>query len=180
MADKPHQFQMAFVAEQDRMLLRIGTCNKAEYRLWLTRRVVRSLWEALLKIVEAGQAKNTPIEPEKREAILQFEHQSAVEQADFKTPFEEAADSYPLGEDGVLVSSISGGRKENGVYVLKLGSSQGKAITFNIDDRLMHSFMQMLIESSKLAEWGLQLRLPVSDSSSSTDVSSPPGKVMRH
>ena len=109
------------------MLLRIGTLSKAEYRLWLTRRVVRSLWDALLKMVEAEPAKDTPIEPEKREAILQFEHQSAVEQADFKTPFEEAAESFPLGEDGVLVSSISGGRKEDGAFVLKLGSSKGKA-----------------------------------------------------
>ena len=90
MADKLHQFQMAFVAEQDRMLLRISTQDKAELRLWMTRRVVRLLWGALLKMIEAASEKDTPIEPHKREAILQFEHQCAVAQADFKTPFQEA------------------------------------------------------------------------------------------
>ena len=179
MADKLHQFQMAFVAEQDRMLLRVSTRDKAELRLWMTRRVVRLLWGALLKIIEAGPEKNTPIETNKREAILQFEHQSAVEQADFKTPFQEAADSYPLGEEGVLVASKQISRKPNGAYILKLSPKQGKGVTINLDDKLMHSFMEMLIDSSKRAEWDLELRLPASDSTTSTEVPLP-DKVMHH
>ncbi len=179
MADKPHQFQMAFVLEQDRMLLRISTRDKAEFRLWLTRHVIRSLWTGLLKIIEAGPAKDTPINADKREAILNFEHQSALEQADFKTPFEEAADSFPLGEEGVLVSNIQVGRKQEGIYTLTLGPGKGNGITINLDDRLMHSFMQMLIESSKRAEWGLDLRLPVSEPATSTG-DSLPDKVIRH
>ena len=179
MADKLHQFQMAFVAEQDRMLLRISTRDKAELRLWMTRRVVKLLWGALLKIIEDGPEKNTPIEPHKREAILQFEHQSAVEQADFKTPFQEAADSYPLGEEGVLVANMQISRKPNSACSLKLSPKQGKGVTINLDDKLMHSFMEMLIDSSKRAEWDLELRLPASDSTTPTEVPLP-DKVMHH
>ena len=179
MADTPHQFQMAFVAEQDRMLLRVSTRDKAEFRLWLTRRVLRSLWDGLLKVIEAGVAQDTPIEADKREAILNFEHQSALEQADFETPFEEAADSFPLGEEGVLVTILRVNRKPDGAYTLMLGPRDGNGITINFDDKLMHSFMQMLIDSSKSAEWGLELRLPVSESTTSADVS-PTDKVMRH
>jgi len=170
---------MAFVVEQDRLLLRISTRDKAEYRLWLTRRVVRSLWAGLLKMFEDGPAKDTPIKADKREAILSFEHQSAVEQADFKTPFEEAADSFPLGEKGVLVAKMRVGRKPDGVYTLTLGPGKGSGISINLDDKLMHSFMQMLIESSKSAEWGLDLRLPVSEPATSTGVTVP-DKVIRH
>lgn len=179
MADKLHQFQIAFVAEQDRMLLRISTRDKAESRLWLTRRVVRLLWGALLKTIEAGHEKDSPDEVGKREAILQFEHESAVEQTDFVTPFQEAAESYPLGEEGVLVTSMQISRRPNGAYTLKLSPRQGNGITINLDDKLMHSFMEMLIDSSNRAEWGLELRLPVSESTTPTDASLP-GKVIRH
>ena len=179
MADKLHQFQMAFVAEQDRMLLRISTRDKAEFRLWLTRRAVRLLWDGLLQMIEAGPAKDTPVEADKREAILQFEHQSAVEQADFETSFQEAADSFPLGEEGVLVSRMHVDRKPDGTYTLKLDPEKGTGITINLHEKLMHSFMQMIIDFSNLAEWGLDLRLSISESTVSTDLSLP-DKVIRH
>jgi len=179
MTDKTDQYQMAYVAEQDRMLLRIGTRDKAEYRLWLTRRAVKLLWHGLLQVVEAGAAKDTPIEADKREAILYFEHQSAVEQADFETSFEETASSFPLGEEGVLVSHMRVDRKPDGTYTLRLDPKKGKGITINLHEKLMHSFMQMLIDFSNLAEWGLDLRLPMSESTASTDVSVP-DKVIRH
>jgi hypothetical protein len=44
---------------------------------------------------------------------------------------------------------------------------------------LMHSFMEMLIDSSKRAEWDLELRLPASDPATSTEVPLP-DKVMHH
>jgi hypothetical protein len=179
MADKPEQYQMAYVAEQDRMLLRISTRNKTEFRLWLTRRAVRLLWDGLLQVIEARPAEDTPVEADKREAILQFEHQSAVEQADFETSFEDAADSFPLGEEGVLVSSMHVDRKPDGAYTLKLDPKKGKGITINLDEKLMHSFMQMIIDFSNLAEWGLDLRLSTSESTVSTDLSLP-DKVIRH
>jgi len=179
MAKKPDQYQMAYVAEQDRMLLRIGTRDKAEFRLWLTRRAVRLLWDGLLQMIEAGPAKDTPIEADKREAILHFEHQSAVEQADFETAFQDAADSFPLGKKGVLVSRMHVDRKPDGACTMKLGPVKGKGITINLDEKLMHSFMQMLIDVSNLAEWGLDLRLPMSESTVSTDVPLP-DKVIRH
>ena len=170
---------MAYVAEQDRMLLQISTRDKAEFRLWLTRRAVRLLWDGLLKTIEAGLEKDTTIDADKRETILLFEHQSAMKQADFETPFQGEADSFPLGEEGVLVASMWVGGKSDGAYTLRLGPRQGNGITFCLDDKLMHSFMQMLIDSSNRAEWGLELRLPVSESTNLADLSLP-DRVVRH
>ena len=133
----------------------------------------------LLDTVQAKAAMNEGLVQVEREAILHFEHQSAVEQADFETPFQEAADSYPLGEEGVLIASMQLSRKPNGAYILKLSPKQGKGVTINLDDKLMHSFMEMLIDSSKRAEWDLELRLPASDSTTSTEVPLP-DKVMHH
>jgi len=179
MADKPHQFQMAYVAEQDRMLLRISTRDKAEFRLWLTRRGVRLLWDGLMKMIEVGPGKDTPVEADRREAILLFEHQSAMETADFDTPFLEEADSFPLGEEGTLIESMWVGGKSNGAYTLEMGTKQGKGIAISLDDRLMHFFMQMLIDASNRARWDLELGLPVSGSTTLADLSFP-DRDMRH
>jgi len=47
----------------------------------------------------------------------------------------------------------------------------------NLDDKLMHSFMEMLVDSSKRAKRDLELRLPVSESTTSTDASLPDKSV---
>ena len=169
MADKPDQYQMAYVAEQDRMLLRINTRNRSEFRLWLTRRALILLWDGLLQVLEAG----------KREEILEFEHQSAVEQADFETAFNETADSFPLGEEGVLVTHMHIDREQEGIYTLRLGPDKGKSLTLTLHEKLMHTFMQMLIDFSAVANWGLDLRLPVSGTTLATDASTP-DKAIRH
>ena len=179
MADKPLQYQVSYVTEQDRMLLRINTEDRMEYRLWLTRHVLGLLWEALLKVIDAGPAEDLPVEADKREAILHFDHQTAVEQADFDTPFQEEASGFPLGEEGVLVVTAGVSRKAAGGFTLTLNPRQGKGINMNLNGILMHSFMQLLIDSSKHAQWGLDLRLPASDSTLSAD-SATPGNILRH
>jgi len=36
--DKLHQINLGYSPEEDRLLLRINTTGKTEYRLWMTRR----------------------------------------------------------------------------------------------------------------------------------------------
>ena len=43
---------MGFSAEDDRLLLRLSTRDRTEYRLWLTRRFVKVLWGALIQTLE--------------------------------------------------------------------------------------------------------------------------------
>ena len=47
-----HQLTLTFDPVEDRILLRIGTADNTEYRLWLTRRFLKVLWEALMKILD--------------------------------------------------------------------------------------------------------------------------------
>ena len=42
-----HQMTVKYLPTEDRMLLRIATSEKTEYRLWLTRRFIGILWPAL-------------------------------------------------------------------------------------------------------------------------------------
>ena len=45
---------VAYTPEQDRLLLRVNTKDLVEFRLWLTRLLVRKLWESLVKRFEAS------------------------------------------------------------------------------------------------------------------------------
>ena len=43
---------MIYTSEQDHILQRIGTAEKSEYQLWLTRRFIKVLWGALMTTME--------------------------------------------------------------------------------------------------------------------------------
>ena len=47
-----HQLTLTFDPVEDRMLLRIATAKNTEYHLWLTRRFIKVLWEALMKTLD--------------------------------------------------------------------------------------------------------------------------------
>ena len=51
--DRLHQINLGYSPEEDRILLRINTTGKTEYRLWMTRRYVKILWKLLTKSVES-------------------------------------------------------------------------------------------------------------------------------
>ena len=48
---KIHQLSVTYLAEQDRILVRINTTAAKEMRLWLTRRLTVGLWPLLSKLL---------------------------------------------------------------------------------------------------------------------------------
>lgn len=95
----------AYVADQDRVLLRISTSEQEEIRLWLTRKTCLSFLdktkEISLKSIE-NDAKNPLIAAK---MIDEFNQQNLRGQLDFKAPFEPKA-KLPLGHEPVLIKSI--------------------------------------------------------------------------
>lgn len=47
-----HQITMSFLAEDDRLLMRVSTTDKNEFHFLLTRRFVNILWPALMTVIE--------------------------------------------------------------------------------------------------------------------------------
>ncbi len=83
MSSKLHQLTMAYSQKEDRILLRIGTQEHTEYRLWLTRRFVRSFWAPLIKVLSGSTQPAKTLQPKVKEAIMAMEHQESVKQSDF-------------------------------------------------------------------------------------------------
>ena len=74
---------MIYSSEQDRILQRIGTAEKSEYQLWLTRRFIKVLWGALMTTMEKDTELEKDLIPEVHDAMLAMQHQEALQTSYF-------------------------------------------------------------------------------------------------
>lgn len=154
-----HQIRIDYHPEQDRLLLRVSTNEGAELRFWLTRRYVKGLWPALMKMAEIiGEARAQP-DPTVRKAMLEFEHDKAVRQADFATPY-KAATELPLGAEPLLVTRLRAQPDGRGNAVLALHPTQGQGMDLAMDAMLLHSFTRLLQGAVGKTDWDVRLELP--------------------
>lgn len=153
-----HQLQLAFDAGEDRLLLRLSTTAGEEFRVFLTRRFVKMLWPHLLRTLESGVVAKAPAAEARRE-VLAFEHEKAVRETDFSQPFVEPAAApqqrFPLGDKPFV--AIHGQLRTNapGAYKMILNPGEGRGVEIGLDERLLHSFCQLLESAARSAEWDL-------------------------
>lgn len=159
-----HQVSVDFVAEEDRLRLRIATSEGAELRFWLTRRYLRLLWPALHKLAELASpalpVAPVPLSPEARKAVVEMEHEEAVMKADFSKPFAPTGVAKPFGEAPLLLARVQGGRGPEGKPALAMHTQDGRGLTLNLDGMLLHSLMRLLHQAAAQAHWDLALELP--------------------
>ena len=159
------QINIDYDAENDRLLMRIGTSDGAELRLWLTRRFVKLLWPLLVKLAEDASPRiRTQANPEARKALLGLEHEQALSRADFSRPYENETPTTPLGEAPLLLSRIQTGHDRNRQPIVALHPSDGQGVTLNLDAVLLHSLCRLLQAAAQKSDWDVELRLPGSDS----------------
>jgi len=48
-----HQIQISYVPTEDRLVLRLNTRARHEFRFWMTRRYVIILWKAIMDMLQA-------------------------------------------------------------------------------------------------------------------------------
>lgn len=151
-----HQLQVAFDAAEDRLLFRVSTTAGEEFRIFLTRRFVKGLWPLLIKTMDSKVAVKVPLIAEARREVLAFEHEKAVRETDFKTPFREppaeAPHQFPLGP-APYVATQGNVRLVDGTFKLALNPATGQGIEIGLDDRLMHSLCRLIEQAARNAEW---------------------------
>ena len=155
-----HQIRIDYNQEQDRLLLRISTDDGSELRFWLTRRFVKGLWPALMKIAETVGEARAQHDPGIRKAMLEFEHDKAVRQADFATPYKSAATNLPLGAEPLLVTRLRAQPDGRGNTVLALHPTQGQGMDLAMDAMLLHSFTRLVQGAVGKTDWDIRLELP--------------------
>ncbi|MEO0414529.1 MAG: hypothetical protein AAF226_06220 [Verrucomicrobiota bacterium] len=150
-----HQMQCSFVPEEDRIMFRMNTRNRQEFRFWMTRRYVDLLWTTISNVVEQKEAPQARDEL-KKSATIQDKHEKTVEKSDFKTQYQEST-YLPMGKEPLLLFSVGVKKSPEGKAILCMHPKSGEGIELAMNDQIVHSLCKLLIDSSEKAKWGLNL-----------------------
>jgi hypothetical protein len=157
------QINVSFNPVEDRLLMRMTSGageGIAEYRMWLTRRFVRLLWQALDKVLEADTVRDPKVDPGGRGVVRQFQEEDALSRADFATPYSPPKTvSTPLGEEPVLLSRLNLREAADGNRILTLQNQGGQGVSLGISLSMIHSVRKLLADAVEKAGWDLNLLL---------------------
>lgn len=141
------QIQVSYDPLSDRLLLRLATATREEFRVHVTRRFLRGLWPQLMRALERELAGAPAPSPDA----------GAERSGSFDQPYAGDADRYPLGLAPVLATEVmiepTGERKCN----IVLREPKERSVSFVVDRELMQALCSMLRAGSRSAEWGLTL-----------------------
>ncbi len=157
MTDALQQIRCSFSREEDRVLLELNTGSHNAYRLWLTRRFVKLLWQKLLERFEGDPDVVVQPEPRAKRAVMAFQQQKAVQESDFSRQYESTELAYPLGEEPLLLTKFTLGRQKEGATPLRLHTAKGAAVTVNLNREQYYSFCHLLMSATRKSGWNLNL-----------------------
>lgn len=181
---KIHQLSVNYLAEQDRILMRVNTAASEEMRLWLTRRLMLGLWpllsklltKHLLKLEAAGTSLDTADEG-LRKMLADFRKDEFLKDADFDTPYQENQAALPLGEEPLLVTDVDASPLANGRLRLSFNetlparaeTAQPRRFQMEMEPRLMQGLLHLLEQALVQSRW----RDPFAPAPSSEDPTHP-------
>ena len=149
------QIQITYVASQDRLLMSLSTQDSKEFRFWLTRRFVKVLRAHLGESLSTQARIQVQADPAAKRELLNFEREQAVQAADFKTPYKAQDKSLPLGDEPLVLTRFRLQPRNDGSIVLTVGPDRGNGIDLALNPHLVHSFMALMDNALKAAEWNL-------------------------
>jgi len=159
MSGKLHQVHVEYAPAEDRLLLKFNTVNREELRFWLTRKFVKSFWDALQKLLGDTGGAGTFSDPVLRKAMVGLEQERAAPADRFRQPFAEKPSKFPLGEAPVLVIGFTYGQPQRigGTGRIAFETESGHEVTLPADSTLLHSLSKMLLGINAKTGWDLAL-----------------------
>lgn len=162
-AVKIHQLQAAYAPAEDRLLLRLNTTDRREFRFWLTRRFVQRLWPALRQSLESQPEVAGYLDQATRSAMLGFMHENATAGADFQARFQDPPGGalLPLGAAPILavharIALVPG---HESLRQIQIHPERGHGIEVTMDMTLLHAFCKLLADAVAAADWQMELNL---------------------
>lgn len=168
-----HQLSVTYLAEQDRVLLRVNTTAGEEVRLWLTRRLMQGLWPLLnrlltshlLKLEAAGFSLDAAGH-ELRKMLADFRKDEFLQNADFDTPYQDQLVQL-LGGAPLLVTDVDASPLPDGrlrlVFNERAGkeSDQPRRFQMEMAPQLMQGLMHLLEQALDQAQWRAAFEMPL-------------------
>lgn len=179
---KIHQLSVTYLAEQDRILVRVNTSAAKETRLWLTRRLMVGLWpllsklltQHLLKLESAGRTLDSA-DPGLRKMLADFRKEEFLKDADFETPYQYRPTVPDQGDLPLLVTDVDASPLPDGRLRLsfnehlKEAEAEPRSFQVEMQPKLMQGLMHLLEQALARAQWGEPLASPHSEDGSSID-----------
>ena len=159
MADALHQMTAEYNPAEDRILFRVNTMEKTEYRVWLTRRLVRQIWGVAVQSFAAEPEVQQQDRSQVKKAMLSMQHQEAVQAGDFSQKHEQPVKAAPETEQPLLAVKADLGKTEQGTTRLSFHTLGGKSINLNLNDEMLHAVCHILQQASNKAGWDLKLAI---------------------
>ena len=152
-----HQIGITYDPVQDRMVLRVSSTGKTEWRLALTRRFIRLLWGALTGVLDRHPDIRADLAPKVREAMLAMRHQAVVQTMDFNQPFADGNVDVTSNTGPQLVVGGNVQPKDETLTEIRFRTAAGSDVTFTLDKDRLHAFCHLLVQSAVAADWNLPL-----------------------
>ena len=135
--------------------MRLSTQDREEFRFWLTRRFVKVLRTHLSKSLSTQARIQVQADPAAKRELLNFEKGQTVQAEDFKTPYKAQDKSLPLGDEPLVLTRFRLQPRDNGSIVLTVGPERGDGIDLALNPHLVHSFIALMDNALKAADWNL-------------------------
>tara|TARA_Y100001934_G_scaffold169165_1_gene201072 strand:+ start:177 stop:698 length:522 start_codon:yes stop_codon:yes gene_type:complete len=147
-----NQIQIAYSPEEDRILFRVNSMDRKEFRFWLTRRFT----VLLVKVLSDHRARDPDVvtqhTPQAKEAVQSFKQEQAVAGADFKQQFSQDGNEYPLGADFVLAHKITY-KIEGANLHLAIQPKEGQGINMVLSQDINATVTRLLATAVGQADW---------------------------
>lgn len=151
-----NQLQMVYVAQEDRILFRVNSTDKKEFRFWVTRRYAMLLANVLKDHKQADPDITSQVTQQAKAAVENFKKEKAMGEATFGQKFEEDGNEYPLGQHIQLAFNLSYNTLENGNLQLSVRPKEGQGINIVLDQEFNTTLTQLLITAAKKGDWKLE------------------------
>jgi hypothetical protein len=170
-----HQLSVSYEERQDRLLLRLNTQDRQEFRFWLTRRMSLRLFPAIDQSVlrmEASQPGVAAPDTTSQKMLTELKRDAFLAKADFSTPFDSAAEHRPLGEEPLLITDAQLSLQTGGGLLVtfqeKSSNAPVKSCQLNLQASLVHGWVHLMQQALSKADWGFGApeTAPVFDASS--------------
>jgi len=144
-----------FTAVEDQLLLRVSSNDEFAFWFWMARRFINLVWPALQQVAAGVFWIQTQPTFDAKRKLIAFEHETAVSNSDFATPFKETQKTMPLGDQPILLAKMHMRRNESDAIVMALAPEQSQRIDFALNSGLLHSLIELISNSARTPKWDL-------------------------
>jgi hypothetical protein len=150
------QLNATYLLQEDRILFRINTEEKAEFGFLLTRRVALFILAASEHLVEKQLEQKH--DPQTAKAVADFEKKNLIS-SDIQGPEFESGQTFPLGNNPILVLDVTCGLADaqgggEQLFSIDFVLGQNQSINLKLPKSMLMAMRLLLENLCDQASWG--------------------------